>query len=139
MWQTNKIDAFKVNYRCWAILLCLFFIQNLDAQTRSLTTILESLSKEYEVFFSYDADLLSEEQVVFAPKEKETAEVAIERLLTKVGLSYDRFEEKYYVIYQKGYEKPSNYRTQKKAIKKPKSKKKSQKIWSSILIDGEEK
>lgn len=138
MWQKNKIDSFKVNYRCWVILLCLLFIQKMEAQTASLTTILESLSKQYEVFFSYDADLLSNEQVVFKLKEKETAEVAIERLLTKVGLNYDRFEEKYYVIYQKRYEKPNNCPIQKAPIKKPKSKKKQQQLLNSILIDADE-
>ncbi|GEM_PF-2236131 len=138
MWQKNKIDLFKLNYRCWVIILGLLFIQNIEAQTRSLTTILESLSEQYQVFFSYDADLLSKEQVLFELKETETSEVAIERLLTKVGLSYDRFEEKYYVIYQKGYERPTNLPIQKEPAKKPKSKKKIQKLLSSILIDAEE-
>ncbi len=136
--QKNRIHLLKLNYRCWITILGLFFVQTIVAQTHSLTTILESLSEQYEVFFSYDADLLSKEQVVFKAKEKETAEVAIERLLTKVGLSYDRFEEKYYVIYQKGYEKSSNFPTQKALVKKPKPKKKIQKLLSSILIDAEE-
>lgn len=138
MLQKNRIHLLKLSYRYWVIILGLFFVQTIQAQTQSLTTILESLSEQYEVFFSYDADLLSEEQVIFKPKEKETAEVAIKRLLTKVGLNYDRFEEKYYVIYQKGYEKPSNFPIQKESVKKPKTKKKNQKLLSSILIDAEE-
>ncbi len=58
MLQKNRIGSLNLNARCWVIILGLLFIHKIEAQTRSLTTILESLSEQYQVFFSYDADLL---------------------------------------------------------------------------------
>ena len=137
----QKIPFLKSTSNYWAIILGLLLIQGVHAQTRSLPSVLEALSEHYKVFFSYDADLLLKEQSDFKIKHSETTEIAIDRLLTKAGFSYDRFEEKYYVIYQKGFERPTSLPTQVEKPtqrKKQTKKRKQQKLLSSMLLDAEE-
>ncbi|GAB5554168.1 MAG: TonB-dependent receptor [Saprospiraceae bacterium] len=71
-------------------------------QIRPIVEILEEISKEYQVFFSYEVELLSEIQVDFHTEQGEDLNSAIDRLLDKVDLQYKTIGEKYYVIHKKG-------------------------------------
>jgi len=135
MEQKNRPFFLLFKLRFLSIILASLFISGINAQPHSLPAVLEVLSQQYQVFFSYDADLLAKEQVNFIVDKNETAESAIQRLLSRVGLNYDRFEDKYYVIYQKGYEKPTALPivTSKKSTAH--KKKKIKKILSSLLLD----
>lgn len=67
---------------------------------RQLLTVLEEMSEQYEVFFSYETKLLREIQVDFEFRAGENLTAAMDRLLNSVGLRYKAISSKYYVIYQ---------------------------------------
>ncbi len=74
---------------------------SLDDETalRHLSEALEELSEKYEVFFTYDADLLMDLRVDFALQEGEDLDHAVNRLLKNVDLQYERLNDKFCVIY----------------------------------------
>lgn len=94
----------------WCLLLFFlgFFAAQLSAanyppemhKPRPLLDVLEEISEQYEVFFSYETRFLREVQVDFKFKPGETLSVAIDRLLESVGLQCHAISSKYYVIYQ---------------------------------------
>ncbi len=65
-----------------------------------LIEILDEISIRYQVFFSYEATLLEKINVDFEFKEKETLAQAINRLMVKTNLTYDSFNDKYFVVYE---------------------------------------
>ncbi|WP_170110560.1 SusC/RagA family TonB-linked outer membrane protein [Flavilitoribacter nigricans] len=69
---------------------------------RPLPDLLEEMGERYQVFFTYDADLLGDTQVNFEFKEGEQLETAIDRLLRYTNFRYESFGEKYFVIYREG-------------------------------------
>ncbi len=70
------------------------------SQPRPLLDILEEISEEYEVFFSYETKLLRAVQADFHFRKGEGLGEAVDRLLKSVGLQYKAISSKYYVIYQ---------------------------------------
>ncbi len=126
--RLNNCTIRKFSFKVVGI-LCLHLLSTLlPAQTSSLPTILDALGKHYEVFFSYDFDKLASEKIDFQIDEKETVLEAIDRLKSMTGLTYDRFEEKYYVIYKKA--------PPRKRLTVAKQKIKA--LLTSVLIDGKE-
>lgn len=69
---------------------------------RPLIEVLEEISETYQVFFSYEMELLNEVQVEFHAEQGEDLNTAIDRLLDQVDLGYKTIGEKYYVIHEKG-------------------------------------
>lgn len=104
----NKCMKFcQLSVRLWALLLfsCTWgpaaFADNGAgaAQPRLLVEVLEEMSEHYQVFFSYDTELLKQIKVEFHFKAEESLEMAIDRLLENVGLRYKAIGSKYYVIH----------------------------------------
>lgn len=132
MESKKKRPIVKSIFRHWLIVFGMLYMQGIQAQTHSLPVVLEALSQHYQIFFSYDADLLAKEQIQFEIDETETAAAAVKRLLSIQGLSYDCFENIYYVIYQGEQEKladPPPTITKQNKIKI---------FFGSLLIDEEE-
>ena len=75
---------------------------NHSLPTRPLSAILDEMGERYQVFFTYDADLLGDTEVEFEFKEEEQLENAIDRLLRHTHFRYESFGEKYFVIYREG-------------------------------------
>jgi len=73
--------------------------RTITPQNRPLVEVLEEFSEKYQVFFSFDGDLISEIEVDFTFRE-EDMESAIDRLLNSTQLSYKYLGAKYYVIYR---------------------------------------
>lgn len=69
---------------------------------RPLVDVLDDLSSQYQVFFSYEIELLKEVQVDFDFKDGEDLDSAMNRLLNMVDMEYETIGEKYYVIHKKG-------------------------------------
>lgn len=94
-----------VSWLCYSLLpLVLFaFTGPVSAiPTRPLPDLLNEMGERYQVFFTYDADLLGDTEVSFEFKEDEKLETAIERLLAGTVFRYESFGEKYFVIYREG-------------------------------------
>ncbi|MEM1327022.1 MAG: TonB-dependent receptor [Bacteroidota bacterium] len=85
-------------------LLFLFSSQSVWASTESaqqpLPDVLDQIEEKYQVFFSYDAELLSEIIVNFELRDKEQLEGAVNRALYDTGLKYKNLEGRYYVVYR---------------------------------------
>ena len=75
-------------------------IRALAEPQRPLVEVLEELSEKYQVFFSYDTELLNEFDVDFEYQQEEALEGAINRLLAETNLRYKYLGDKYYVIYR---------------------------------------
>jgi hypothetical protein len=70
-----------------------------ELKPRLLVEVLEEMSEHYQVFFSYDTELVQDIKVEFHFKAGESLNMAIDRLLGKVGLEYKSIGRKYYVIH----------------------------------------
>lgn len=69
-------------------------------QQEELIEVLKKLSETYQVFFTYEAELLRGIEVEFRFVPGEPLEQAIQRLLDNTGFSYKSYGEKYMVIYE---------------------------------------
>ncbi len=65
-----------------------------------LTEILKEMGEKYQVFFTYEANLLQNVEVDFEFKSGESLENAISRLLSNTGFQYQSYGDKYVVIFQ---------------------------------------
>lgn len=65
-----------------------------------LEQVLETISEEYEVLFTYDAKILAGIEVEFEFQREENLERVINRALVGTGLQYKYLGEKYYVIFK---------------------------------------
>ena len=74
---------------------------NYDDEKRSLLVVLEEFKQIYQIYFSYDTELIKNTEVNFEPKATEIFEDAINRLLAETNLQYERISEKYFIIYPK--------------------------------------
>ena len=68
---------------------------------RSLSEVLEDIGERYQVFFTYDSERLSTIDVEFQYDEAEELSLVIDRLLSETHFTYEAFDDKYYVIYEK--------------------------------------
>ncbi|MEM1122210.1 MAG: carboxypeptidase-like regulatory domain-containing protein [Bacteroidota bacterium] len=66
-----------------------------------LIAALASLENQYNVYFSYNPEELTDVRVNFATNGAENIEQAINRLLAPTVFQYETFGEKFYVIYNK--------------------------------------
>ncbi len=65
-----------------------------------LIEVLKVIEEKYQVFFTYEAELLRDVEVDFEFKTEESMEEAIGRLLSDTGFEYQSYGEKYVVIYR---------------------------------------
>jgi len=72
----------------------------LQDQEKPLVKVLKEIGEKYQVFFTYEAQLLQDVQVDFKFQPGETVEQSITRLLSNTGFGYKSFSGKYIVIYQ---------------------------------------
>ncbi|PHN07695.1 SusC/RagA family TonB-linked outer membrane protein [Flavilitoribacter nigricans] len=86
-------------------------------QSILLTEVLDQLSEEYKVFFSYDADLLRGIEVEVDLSRYRTLEQAIAGLLEQSGLKYDMIGPKYCVIYKDNRQGNRNKRKLERKIR----------------------
>ncbi len=91
------------------------------ANEKPLSAILEELGERYQVFFTYDAEELGKIDLDFTINHGETLDQAVTRLLAKTTYSFESFDGKYYVIYEKskaGRKKAKKIRRHIKGIQK---------------------
>ncbi|MEM1119082.1 MAG: hypothetical protein AAGJ18_01455, partial [Bacteroidota bacterium] len=109
------------------------------AQIKTLPSILTELGTHYKVFFSYDLEQIKTKKVTFTIQTEETVDQAVKRLLDKVELAYERFDEKYYVIYNQAKLEPTDTTSQKMKITPLEEEKKiNRQTLTSYLVDGKE-
>lgn len=72
-----------------------------NTQERPIIEILNELSENYEVLFTYNSKALRTVDVQFEFRTGEKLESAINRLLNPINYAYESFGEKYYVIFEK--------------------------------------
>lgn len=108
---TNKYLLFSI--------LWVWNLSNAGAYSNStelpITQVLEQLSEKYQVFFTYDLELLQNISVEIEDFEGKELDEIIHQLLEPTTLRYERLSEKYYVIF-------SNNRSGKKTMRKMKRK-----------------
>lgn len=80
-----------------------------------ITKVLEQLSEKYQVFFTYDLELLKDVSVDVDNYEGKELEAIINEILKPNSLKYEQLGDKYYVIFD-------NNRKGKKAMRKMKRK-----------------
>ncbi|MEO0472777.1 MAG: TonB-dependent receptor plug domain-containing protein, partial [Bacteroidota bacterium] len=86
-------------------------------QKRPLVEVLEELGEKYEVFFSFDADLLKGVEVHYEFRKEEVFEDAVHRLLAETELSYKYLGKKYYVVYKNNRSGSRKMRRMQRKIK----------------------
>ncbi len=84
-------------------------------QDQPIIDVLNLISEEYQVFFTYDLNLLEGVNVEFKGIDHDDLNTLIKDLLGETNFRYEQLGEKYYVIYNAG-------RKGKKQVKKLKSK-----------------
>lgn len=72
----------------------------LPSPPRPLVEVLEEVSRHYGVFFTYDAEIIGQQEVEFELRPDETLPTAIARLLSNTGLQFDFYGDKYLVVYR---------------------------------------
>lgn len=85
---------------------------------RLLSEVLDDFSEKYQVFFSYDSKTVQRVKVDFEFKKEETFELAINRLLGKVGFKYESYGGKFIILYKENERGKRETRQLRKHIKK---------------------
>lgn len=87
-------------------------------QEVKLTEALEALGEKYQIFFSYNENLLGEVTVDFDLKEGEALNLALDRLLDETPFGYEAYGEKYFVVFEKSKEGLRDAKKLKKSIQR---------------------
>lgn len=66
----------------------------------ALIEVIQQISDQYQVFFNYDRDIVSNVKVDYAPSAEATIDEALTSVLAKTNLRYKMFNDRYIVIYQ---------------------------------------
>ncbi len=85
-------------------------------QDRPLIEVLDELSETYQVFFTYNDELLNNVNVEFTLKKNEKLETAVNRLLAPVGFKYEQVKKKFFVIYKETQSNKNTIRKLKRKI-----------------------
>jgi TonB-linked SusC/RagA family outer membrane protein len=67
---------------------------------KDMIEVLNQMSEHYQVFFTYDTELLKNVKVNFDFKREESFDTAINRLMKETGFEYNVYNDKYLVIYK---------------------------------------
>jgi len=76
--------------------------QNKNAES-DLTEVLESLTEQYRVYFSYDVQQIISIKTSFQIDQKEAIHEAMERLLSPLNINYDPIGDEFYVLEKKQF------------------------------------
>lgn len=107
-----------------SLLGCLVFLSTIPAiasdysklsDERPLTEVLDEISEKFQIFFTYDDNLLKDIEVDFKILDGTNVELIVNTVLRETGLRYEYMGSKYYVIYK-------DNRQGQKSIKKMKKK-----------------
>ena len=89
---------------------------SLQPEERPIAEVLEEISEKYQVFFTYDAELLKGIKVKFALSEAKDLDNAINIVMARTGLGYELLGNKYYVIYKDNKKGQKNMRKMKRKL-----------------------
>ncbi len=90
---------------------------SLQPEERPIAEVLEEISEKYQVFFTYDAELLKGIKVKFELSEAKDLDNAINIVMARTGLGYELLGNKYYVIYKDNKKGQKNMRKMKRKLK----------------------
>jgi len=90
-------------------------LANVDETGQPITEVLDELSEKYQVFFTYDVELLKDVSVDAKDLEGEKLDLIINQILAPTNLRFEQLGEKYFVIF-------ANSRSGKKTMRKMKRK-----------------
>src|SRR5690606_18051601 len=74
--------------------------ETLDKQEITLLEAIEKISKEYEVYFTFDMTLVSDVTVEYLHKTYRSAEAAIANILEDTNLKYKFYEQRFVILYK---------------------------------------
>jgi TonB-dependent SusC/RagA subfamily outer membrane receptor len=72
----------------------------IDATEKDMIDVLNQMSEYYQVFFSYDTELLKDVKVNFDIKKEESFDHVIKRLMKETAFDYTVYNNKYLVIFK---------------------------------------
>src|SRR5690606_17748477 len=90
----------------WVIMTLLFlnvsegFSENRISQKMTLLEAIEQISKDFEVYFTFDKTLVSDIKVNYDRRENENVEEAVSGILKGTKLNYKLFNQRYMIIYK---------------------------------------
>lgn len=92
--------------------------QNTENSKIKLTLFLSKLSEEHQVFFTYDADLLSNLEINNEHLISADLQVIVDDLRAQTNLNFDNLGNNYYVIYNDSEQGKAALETAKRRLKK---------------------
>ncbi len=106
--------------------LCISFTSSLQAsdldkavvQMMPLTDALDELGERYQVFFSYNENLMRKVNVDFNFKSGESLNDALNKLLSATNFQYEIYGEKYFVVFEKSKQGRIHAKKLKQSIEK---------------------
>ncbi len=100
---TQKNRRSSLSTLLWSLLLLSLPNVTLAAspvdEERLLSEVLDEIGERYQVFFNYEAELISGKKVDFTMQAEEELEHAVGRLLQSTNLAYELFGDKFIIIY----------------------------------------
>ncbi|WP_236980363.1 SusC/RagA family TonB-linked outer membrane protein [Membranihabitans maritimus] len=109
--QTKGMNPFrKLIFECLAVMSILvqlpilsFGVDKIPQETTLLNAI-EAISKDYEVYFTFDMTLVSNIKVHYEKRNYSSAEEAISRILEGTKLTYKFYDHRFVIIYKNNEE-----------------------------------
>ncbi|MEX2564839.1 MAG: carboxypeptidase-like regulatory domain-containing protein, partial [Cyclobacteriaceae bacterium] len=87
-------------------------------QKMTLLEAIEQIGKDYEVYFTFDKELVSNINVHYERKENKNVEEAVSNILKETNLSYKLFNQQFLVIYKNDEEGLQSLRKMSKYLEK---------------------
>src|SRR5690554_1750413 len=70
-------------------------------QEQLLIEVLDEISKEHQVFFTYDSDIIKGVMVDYEKREGESVRSILSRVLVEVNMDFKIFEDRFVILYRK--------------------------------------
>src|SRR5690625_2001190 len=103
-------EASRMKLKLLFFLLISLFIQHTahaksdELTERLLIEVLDEISRDHHVYFTYDADMIKGVTVDYEREEGENVRSLLSRLLAKVNMDFKIFEERFVIIYRQDQE-----------------------------------
>src|SRR5690606_7470880 len=75
--------------------------KNPEQDEKLLIEILDEISREHQLYFTYDSDLIKGVTVDYEKREGESVHSILTRVLVEVNMDYKIFEERFVILYSK--------------------------------------
>ncbi|MBY5959170.1 TonB-dependent receptor [Membranicola marinus] len=75
--------------------------KNPDQDEKLLIEILDEISREHQLYFTYDSDLIKGVTVNYEKREGESVRSILTRVLAEVNMDFQIFEERFVILYSK--------------------------------------